>query len=67
MMVATLRVVGMCVSYTDGATLKRDSKNPYVIEKLPGPLEFLGFLLFFPSFLAGPSQECVLSVVIVPD
>lgn len=57
-MVSTIKITTLCCNYADGfkpETQVAKSARPYAIKKLPNILEYLSFLCYFPTFLAGPA------------
>jgi hypothetical protein len=60
-MILTIKVTSAAIDYFDGnrpAAEKEkmsEFQKQHRIEKLPGLLEWFGFVFFFPSFLAGPA------------
>lgn len=62
-MVLTIKVTSLAMSLTDGARRKAGAVLAHArwdekaLDDLPSPLEFFGYVFFFPCFLAGPVFE----------
>lgn len=61
-MVMVMKLTSFCWNVADGRLPEKDL-SPYqqerAIKKLPSPLNFAGYVLFFPSLFAGPSFDYV--------
>ncbi|KAJ3019796.1 lysophospholipid acyltransferase, partial [Thoreauomyces humboldtii] len=60
MMVLVIKLTSYAWSAYDGAQPEEnlsEDKRKLAIRELPGLVEFLGYVLFFPTFLVGPSFE----------
>ena len=55
LMVITQKVTSFAWDLWDGRNRKQGRAN--ALTRFPSPLEFLGFIFFFPGYLAGPALE----------
>jgi len=62
-MICTLKVISFSFAYSDGARKESDFKSRYHKEhrliKFPNPLQYYGFIYYFPTFISGPPIEIV--------
>ncbi len=60
-MILTLKLIALAFSYSDGRNCAAKDLTPQqqakALRTLPSPLEYFGFVYFYPSFLAGPYLE----------
>ncbi|DAZ96268.1 TPA: hypothetical protein N0F65_008301 [Lagenidium giganteum] len=59
-MILTLKLSSIAINYSD-AVLPKEQKTPTILkneqQELPALIPYLGFVFFFPTYLAGPAFE----------
>jgi lysophospholipid acyltransferase len=59
-MILTIKLTSIGYNYYDGYVGDKQTdpyKRAHAVKTLPSPLEYFGWIFFFPSFLTGPSIE----------